>query len=309
MREIIFNESSVENSLTQAYKKIKKTGCQQYILLGVGGGGKHIAEGLSEYCESRDILSCEISKSGNVIISDSSKIKNKNILICEDTVSTGKTVKKVIAKLKQLGASNIRFFSLIMKKNSSIVPNIFVFEVEKDAVVYFPWSDYPIRNYPKGIVRKIFAEDCNKTFECVDSRINRVTLSDYYKNQQNAEAKVYLVEDKDEICAIIQFFEKHVNKYKGLYLDVIATAEGKEGEGYASTLLRLITFYMHYHEFDFIHAHALDKPELIEMYKTRGYDVIGSTEDSNYGKLHKIVMVNLPKNDKEEVIAAIRKRI
>lgn len=308
MREVIFNTNSVKDSLIQAYEKIKKIECQQYILLAVGGGGKYIANGLREYCKSRDILSCEVSKSGNVTISNSSKIKNKDILICEDTVNTGKTVKKVIAKLKHLGASDIKIFSLIMKRNSSIVPNIFVFEIEKDTKVYFPWSNYPIRNYPKGIVRKVFADDRSKTFEYTDSRIKE-NLSDYYDYQQNKGAKVYLVEDKDEICAIIQFFEKEVNKYKGLYLDMIATAKGKGGQKYASTLLRLITLYMQYHEFDFIYGYALDKTELIEMYKTRGYDVLDSDEDPNYGKLHKIVMVNVPKNDKEEVISAITKRI
>jgi len=307
MRELIFNKGSVEDGLTQAYEEIKKAGYQQYILLGVRGGGKHITDMLSECCEFRDILSCEVSKSGSVTISDSSKIKNKNILICEDTVNTGKTIKKVIAELKQLGASDIKIFSLIMKRNSSIVPNIFVFEIGNDTVVYLPWSNYPIRNYPKGIVRKIFAEDCNKTFGCKESKIN-TTLTDYYRYQQYYKAKVYLVEDKDEICAIIQFVEIVVNNYRGLYLDVVATAKGKEGHGYASTLLSLITLYMHYHEFDFIHGFALDKPELIEMYKTKGYDVIGSIEDSNYGKLHKIVTVH-KKRDKEEVIAAIRKKI
>jgi hypoxanthine phosphoribosyltransferase len=307
MRELIFNKGSVEDGLTQAYEEIKKAGYQQYILLGVRGGGEHITDMLSECCEFRDILSCEVSKSGSVTISDSSKIKNKNILICEDTVNTGKTIKKVIAELKQLGASDIKIFSLIMRRNCSIVPNIFVFEIENDTVVYLPWSNYPIRNYPKGIVRKIFVEDCNKTFGCKEPKIN-TALIDYYKSQQYYKAKVYLVEDKDEICAIIQFLEIEVNKCRGLYLDVVATAKGKEGHGYASTLLNLVTSYMHYHDFDFIYGFALDKPELIEMYKTKGYVVIGSIEDSNYGKLHKIITVH-KKKDKEEVIAAIRKKI
>lgn len=308
MRDVIFTKDSVADSLTQAFKKIKKAGYHQYILLGVGEGGKYVSNDLSKLGDFEDTLSCKVSNRG-VAISGSSKIKNKNIIICEDIVNTGKTVKKIIAELKRLGAKDMKIFSLLMKRNSSIVPNIFVFEIEKDTRVYFPWTAYPIRDYQKGIVRKIFSEDCNKRFECVDPRINEIPLVSYYKNQQHIGAKFYLVEDNDEICAIIQFFERDVNKYSGLFLDVIATAKGKEGQGYASTLLKLIMLYMFYHDFDFIYGYAFDKPELIKMYEARGYDVIGSTEDSYYGTLHKIIVVNEPKNDKKEVIAAIRKSI
>jgi hypoxanthine phosphoribosyltransferase len=305
MKEIFFDRDSVANGLTQIYGKLRKEGYHEYSLLAIGNGGKHVAEGLSEYGEFEDILSCSTSK-GGVTISAPSKIKNKNILICEDKVNTGKTVKKIIAELKHLGASDIKFFSLIMKRNCSIVPNIFVFEVEEDTEVYFPWSNYPIRNYPKGIVRKIFAEDCSKTFECGDEKINTI-LTDYYNAQRHSGDKVYLVEDRDEICSILRFEERRdVNKYKGLFLKTIATATGKEQQGYTKTLLKLITLYMYYHKFDFIYGYAFDN--VIGMYTAKGFDEIGSIRDNIYGKMHLFVMVK-DKSDKEEVIPAIRKRI
>ena len=62
--------------------------------------------------------------------------------------------------------------------------------------------------------------------------------------------------------------------------------------------------YMIYHEFDFVYCFAFDKNELIKMYKTKGFK-----EDNHYGTLHKMIMVNERKNDKKEVIAAIRKYI
>jgi len=306
MKEIFFDRDSVTNSLMQVYGELRKEGYHEYSLLGVGNGGKHVVDGLSEYGEFDDILSCGVSN-GSVTISAPSEIKNKNILICEDKINTGKTVKKVIAELKQLGASDIKFFSLIMKRNSSIVPNIFVFEIEKETMVYFPWSIYPIRNYPKGIVRKIFAEDCNKTFKCEEPRINTI-LIDYYNAQRHSGDNVYLVEDRDEICSIIRFGERpDVNKYKGLFLKTIATVAGKERQGYANTLLKLITLYMYYHDFDFVYGYAFDS--VVEMYTAKGFDVIDSIRDDIYGKMYLFVMVKEPKNDKEEVIAAIRRRI
>ena len=305
MKEIFFDRDSVTNSLTQVYEKLRKEGYHEYSLLAIGNGGKYVADRLSEYGEFEDILSCDTSN-GSVTISAPSKIKNKNILICEDKVNTGKNIKKIIAELKQLGASDIKFFSLVMKRNCSIVPNIFVFEIEEDIEVYFPWSKYPIRNYPKGIVRKIFAEDCNKTFECGEQKINTI-LTDYYNAQRHSGDKVYLIEDRDEICSIIRFGERpDVNKYRGLFLKTIATATGKKRQKYADALLKLIMLYMYYHKFDFIYGYAFDS--IIKMYTAKGYDEIGSIRDNIYGKMHLFVMVK-DKNDKEEVIAAIRKRI
>ena len=306
MKEIFFCRDSVEDGLKQTYEKIKKERFRKYCLLGVANGGKRVAADLSKLGEFGDILSCEAFNE-NATISVPSKIENKNILICEDIVNTGETVKKVIAELKRLGANDIKIFSLIMKRNSLIVPNIFVFEVEENTRVYFPWNNYPIRVYSKGIVRKIFDTDREKTFECGELRIN-TNLTEFFLNQKHSGDKVYLVEDKDEICSILHFVErKNVNKYAGLFLKTIATATDKKREGYADSLLKLIELYMLYHEFDFIYAHALDG--VIKMYKTKGYDITRSIEDKDYGKMHKIVKVNELKNDKEEVIAAIRRHI
>jgi hypothetical protein len=131
----------------------------------------------------------------------------------------------------------------------------------------------------------------NKTFECEESKINTI-LTDYYNAQRHSGDKVYLVEDKEEICSIIRFAERpDVNKYNGLFLKTIAIATGKERQGYAASLLKLIELYMHYHKFDFIYGYAFDS--VIEMYKAKGYDVSDdSIYDNLYGKMHLFVMVN-----------------
>ncbi len=308
MREIFFDENSIDNGLRQAYKKIVKEGFDSYIVLAIGNGGEHIAKRLEKHWNYKDKVSC-VLKNGDVQILDDSKIKGNKIFLCDDTTITGKTFLNIFKKLSELGADDIKLLSLLMRRNSFIVPNIFIFEIEADTKVYFPWSDYPIRTYSKGIVRKISCEDCKKDFKCGDSNIDKNSLSDFFKNQEHSLAKVYLVEDKGEICSIVQFYEKPLDGYKGLFLDIIATAEGKNGNNYASTLLKLISYYMFYHEFSFIYGYAFDNEGLIGMYKKRGFEVIGSIQDPHYGTLHKIVIVNGTKDIKENVIATIRPHI
>ncbi|SNQ61540.1 hypothetical protein [Candidatus Methanoperedens nitratireducens] len=308
MREVFFDENSIDNGLRQIHKKLIHEGFDSYIVLAIGSGGEQIAKRLEKYWSYKDIVSCAL-KNEDIHISNGSKIKGNRILVCDDTTITGKTFINVFKKLVNLGAADIKLFSLLMRRNSSVVPNIFVFEIEADTKVYFPWSDYPIRTYSKGIVRKISCEDCKKDFRCGDPNIDKNSLSDFFKNQEHSSAKVYLVEDKGEICSIVQFYEKHLNSYKGLFLDIIATTEDKKGNKYASTLLKLISYYMFYHEFSFIYGYAFDNEELIDMYKQRGFEVIGSIQDPHYGTLHKIVIVNGTKDAKDHVIASIRPHI
>ena len=227
------------------------------------------------------------------------------ILVCEDTTITGSSFIKLYTKLKNIGADDVKFFSFLMRRDSSIIPNIFVFETEKDTKVYFPWSDYPIRTYSKGIVRKMTSSDIEKDFKCGDPRIDKTLLSDFYKDHAHTGAKVYLVEDKDAICSIIKFYETTQGDYTGLFLDIIATAEGKHGNNYASTLLTLILNYMFYHEFDFIYGYAFDA--IVDMYKNLGFEVIGSVPDPDYGILHKIATINKrTKVERDLVIATLK---
>ena len=308
MREIFFDENNVKTGLRQAYFKLVYEGFDSYTILGIGDGGKHIVDGLIDCGFSGNTLLCPF-ENGEPIVLEESEISNKKILVCEDTTITGKSFLKVYAQLRDFGADDVKFLSFLMRRDSSIVPNIFIFETEKDTKVYFPWSDYPIRTYSKGIIRKITSNDIGDHFICGDSRIDKTPLSDFYTNHRHKGAKVYLVEDKSEICAIIQFYEKNYDPYNGLFLDIIATAQEKHGKKYGSTLLKLILLYMFYHEFDFIYGYAFDDSKLISMYEAIGFEVVGSVQDPLYGTLHKLVTVNETKAKKELVITTIRSHI
>ena len=231
---------NVNYGLEQAYSKLVSEGLDSYTMMGIGDGGKNIIDGLIKCGFTGKVLLCSFENEEFLVL-NKSDIFDEKILVCEDTTITGKSFKKTFDQLKAIGADDVKLFSFLMRRDSSIVPNIFVSETEKDTKVYFPWSDYPIRQYSKGIVRKITSSDIKKKFKCKDSRINNETLlTDFYTEYMLKKAKVYLVEDKDEICSIIKFQEITHSNYTGLFLKVIATAKEKEGQKYGSTLLKLI---------------------------------------------------------------------
>jgi len=158
----------------------------------------------------------------------------------------------------------------------------------------------------KGIIRKINVEDCSREFECGDARIDKIPLS-YYLKSQEYNAKFYVVEDKDKICSIIHFYETKSYGYKGLFLDTLASSQDETG--YAKSLLKLILSHMFYDKFDFIYFYIFDNKELIEKYQCLGFNIIETVEDSHNGTLHKILLVNENKNNKESVIETIRDSI
>ncbi|RLG29557.1 hypothetical protein DRO03_06965 [Methanosarcinales archaeon] len=304
---MFLDDNNVRNGLSQAYSKLVREGLDSYTMMGIGDGGKHIVDGLEKCGFFGKALLCPFENENHIDLYKSDII-DKKILVCEDTTITGNSFVKVYTQLKNIGAEDVKFFSFLMRRDSSIIPNVFVFETEDDTKVYFPWSSYPIRTYPKGIVRKIIASDIEKYFKCGDSRIDKTSLTEFYKDHMNAGAKVYLVEDKDEICSIIKFYEKKYGNYTGLFLDIIATAEEKQRNRYASTLLKLILNYMLYHEFDFIYGYAFD--DKVAMYKNNGFEVIGSVQAPQYDSLHKVATINKrTKAERDLVIATLKSNI
>lgn len=305
MRDLLFEESCVEGTLEQLCTEISKAGYADYCLLGIGDGGINVVDRLEKKGDYKEKFTCP---NVNELTPDFLKsLKGKNILICEDTVNTGRTIRKILKSLRESAeTSDLKILSLTMRQNSPIVPNFYAFELADDNRVYFPWSRHPIRSFPKGIVRKIFHEDCSKTFSCGEERIDKYPLSEYYNNQQNKNARVYLVEENGNICSMIQFFIKKIEHFKGIFLDVIAVSTEYKEKKYASTLLRLMTSYSIHHDQDFILGYAFDRPGLVDMYKKKGFEVLGSIEDPNYGKLHKIVKI-LDKEHEDMVLAELKK--
>lgn len=161
--------------MRQAYDRLVREGFDSYTILGIGDGGKHIATRLLKCGAgvSGNILLC-LFGNGEPVVPDRPDILDKNILVCDDTTITGKTFIKVYTRLKEHGAADIKFLSFLMRKNSSIVPNIYIFETDEDTKVYFPWSDYPIRTYPKGIVRKMLPGDVGKISGVEDRVLIRI---------------------------------------------------------------------------------------------------------------------------------------
>jgi len=92
VKDLIFDESCIRESLNQIYKKISKAGYAKYCLFGIGNGGTHVAKRLGDVGKFEEIHCCEHFDEAAADVYDF--VEGKSVLICEDIVNSGKTVKK-----------------------------------------------------------------------------------------------------------------------------------------------------------------------------------------------------------------------
>jgi len=67
-------------------------------------------------------------------------VNDKNVLIVDEVVDTGKTMCKTIEVLKKFGAKEIKTATLHYKVRSIIVPDFYVKKLEKWVWIFYPWS-------------------------------------------------------------------------------------------------------------------------------------------------------------------------
>lgn len=67
------------------------------------------------------------------------EIKPKNILVVDDLVDTGITIKKLIKNIKQLDM-NVKTAVIFYKTCSPIIPEYYAEKVDEHIWIYFPWE-------------------------------------------------------------------------------------------------------------------------------------------------------------------------
>ncbi len=67
-------------------------------------------------------------------------VENKRVLIVDEVVDTGKTMRKAMGILKNLGAKEIKTATLHYKTRSIIVPDFYVKKLKKWVWIFYPWS-------------------------------------------------------------------------------------------------------------------------------------------------------------------------
>ncbi|UCH80066.1 MAG: phosphoribosyltransferase [Nitrospiraceae bacterium] len=127
---------------------VTESGYKLDIAVAIARGGLVPARILSDYLSIRDLTTIKVEHWG-ITATPSEKavikfplcvdIKDKNVLLIDDTTDTGDTLKVSIEYLKNFTPGEIRTATLIHKTCSKVEPDFFVRKVMKWKWIIFPW--------------------------------------------------------------------------------------------------------------------------------------------------------------------------
>jgi hypoxanthine phosphoribosyltransferase len=127
---------------------VEDSGYKIDIAVAIARGGLIPARILSDYLSIRDLTSIKIEHWG-ITATPSEKavlkfplcadIKDKNVLLVDDTTDTGDTLRVAIEYLKSFAPKEVRTAVLIHKTRSAITPDYFIRKVVKWKGIIFPW--------------------------------------------------------------------------------------------------------------------------------------------------------------------------
>ena len=130
---------------------IKESGYKIDIAVAIARGGLVPARILSDYLSIRDLTTIKVEHWG-ITATPSEKavlkfplcadIKDKNVLLVDDTTDTGDTLRVSLEYMKSFGPKEIRSAVLIHKTRSAVTPDYFIRKIVKWKWVIAEWTTH-----------------------------------------------------------------------------------------------------------------------------------------------------------------------
>jgi len=153
-------------------KKVKKSGYDPEIVIGLARGGLVPARLIADYLNIKDLYAVKTEHWGLTATPDGKarlaqglqvSIEDKRVLVVDDITDTGQSLKIALDHIKGHNPSQIRSATLLHITHSKYVPDYYSEEVPEDNWTWFifPWNVYEdMRNLiPKTLYKPKTAKD------------------------------------------------------------------------------------------------------------------------------------------------------
>lgn len=172
---IICNWNNIANTSRKLAIEISKDG-RPDLVVGITRGGSCIATIISEMLRRNMITVCatrrkndiEITSTPTIISSiDPQYIKEKNILLIDEIVVTGKTINCVKNELEKLGAKTVKTCVIANRSNGEYTCNYQSIITDKNNVI-FPWDYFVLNDKDEMIVHPEYRDMCKDLGDDLD---------------------------------------------------------------------------------------------------------------------------------------------
>jgi len=143
--------AEIEKTCFMISKKLTKAKIHPDIILGVSRGGLIPARILSGMLRNNALSTVRVkfyTKPGEtikkpIILEDSfADVKGKTLLIVDDVIESGKTLKLVKEHFYSKGAKNVYLTVLFNKKKNKLIEPDFYAKIIDDKWIVYPWEKY-----------------------------------------------------------------------------------------------------------------------------------------------------------------------
>jgi len=224
-----------------------KNNYQPDCIVGVGDGGLEFSNRLSKHIgiDSKDIIHYIRYKTPDI------KVKGKKVLICDDVVNSGDTLKGACYNIQSLRPKDIKTAALLVCEKSGIIPNFYCIEREAKERFILPWKSFPIRSYPQGIIHRI-SWDYALEFLSIDLPKGIRTSRPKYWETYSPQAYAIIGEKEKCTVGVVCFYEnKDDNElFIVLIAPTIPNTKNNDWKKILSVLWEMVNNYGNYHGFD-----------------------------------------------------------
>lgn len=251
MEYLFVSNTDVDTIINSYCETLKKEYVQleNVVLVGVSNGGYEVAKRINSLLPETTLIIYKPDDDPQMDANDTKKIRGKNAIICEDSTISGDTLNKAIYVVKHNKAVDCRSMSIVYRRSSKIIPNLYSIECENGVLVVFPWKKLPVRNY---LYKKIKILRMAKGDEPPFKQIERLKYNERFLTLlRGKQVKEYhkrtIIADGGEgyIIGTIQFWEG----VDELFIDKIQgfLPRGNELKGIIRELYLVVLNYAHFH--------------------------------------------------------------
>lgn len=234
--------------------------------------------------------------SGRVTFIDSFKKESGPVLLLDSAVHSGKSMLMAAQKIAKAGFSDIITYSLILKRNSVLVPNYFGVVIDETDRCLFQLPAIPnnrlCEHKPFGIFRALSEKDTNRKFiKTGEPSIDETTFGALLYEKEKG-SHVYVYEHKGEICGVLSFSESQ----RAVFVDLVANSGKKayRGKGIGAALMRWAETWARSMKYEAIELWAIKKR--ISFYEDRDFHSLNREMmlgDTQYCLMRRKLLYNL----------------
>ena len=210
----------------------------------LGKSGENFVEVLSEFIPTEFVDKVQVVRvsanrdTGDVKFRDSLDGIAGPALLIDSAVHSGKSMLAATKKIAGLNLPDVITYSLVLKRNSVLVPNYFGVVIDETDRCLFQLDSIPnnrlCERQPFGVLRRLDGGDTSLPFiETGEPSIDETTFSSLLYELEKG-SHVYVCEHQNKIVGVLSFTEKS----KSIFIDLVANSASYRKKGVGAAMMR-----------------------------------------------------------------------